>query len=77
MANRIAAKTKPFWTTSILNFSLLSSSMSVLLFENRLPKSNAYAKIRNVASFFWIGNIFFILLSTYLGNTGRNLDDSS
>ena len=47
--------------------------MFVLLFENMLPKSNAYANISIMASFFLIGNIFLILLSTYLENTGRNI----
>ena len=47
--------------------------MFVLLFENMLPKSNAYANIRIMVSFFWIGNIFFILLNTYLENTERNI----
>ena len=41
-----------FLTISILKFSFLSSSMFVLLFENMLPKSNAYANIRIIASFF-------------------------
>ena len=41
-----------FLTTSILKFSFLSSSMFALLFENMLPKSNAYANIRIIASFF-------------------------
>ena len=47
--------------------------MFVLLFENMLPKSNAYASITIIASFFWIGNIFLFLLSTYLENTVRNI----
>ena len=47
--------------------------MFVLLFENMLPKSNAYANVRIIVSFFRIGNIFLILLSTYLENTGRNI----
>ena len=47
--------------------------MFVLLFENMLPKSNAYANILIMTSFFWIGTIFFILLNTYLENTGRNI----
>ena len=67
----IAAKTKPFLTISILKFSFLSSFMFILLFEDMLPKSNPYGNIR-IASFFWIGNIFLVLLSTYLENTGKN-----
>ena len=51
-AYRMAAKTKPFLTTYNLKFSCLSSSMFVLLFENMLPKSNAYANIRIIALFF-------------------------
>ena len=65
----IAAKTKPFLTISILKFSFLSLSMFVLLFKNMLPKSNAYANIRIIVTFFWIP----ILLSTYLETTGRNI----
>ena len=57
-----------FLTISILNFSFLSSSMFVLLFEYMLPKSNAYANIRIIALFFGIGNIFLILLCTYRKN---------
>ena len=68
----IAAKIKPFLTISIQKFSFLCSSMFVLFLENILPKLNAYANIRIIALFFWIGNIFIILLSTYLENTGRN-----
>ena len=45
--------------------SLLSSSTFVLLFENMLPYWNHCLP-------FWIGNIFLVLLSTYLENTGRN-----
>ena len=41
-----------FLTTSILKFSFLISSMFALLFENKLPKSNAYANIRIIASLF-------------------------
>ena len=33
----------------------------------------AYGNIRIIASFFFFVNIFFILLSTYLENTGRNI----
>ena len=47
--------------------------MFVLLFENMLPKSNAYENIWFIALFFWIGNIFLILVSKYLENTGRNI----
>ena len=47
--------------------------MFVLLFKNMLPKSNAYANSRIIASFFSIGNLFFILLNTYLENNGRNI----
>ena len=46
--------------------------MLVLLFEKILPESNAYRNIRIIASFFRIVNIFFILISTYLENTGWN-----
>ena len=38
-----------------------------------LPYSNAYANIRIIAGFFWIGNIFINLLDTYLENTGTNI----
>ena len=61
-----------FLIISILNFSLLSSPMFVLLFENMLPKSNAYTNIGIIACFFLIGHIFIILLSAYLENTRRN-----
>ena len=44
--------------------------MFVLLFKDMLPQSNVYANIRIIACFF---NIFLILLSTYLENTGRNI----
>ena len=42
--------------------------MFVLLFENMLPKLNAYANIRIIALFFGIGNTLLILLSTYRKN---------
>ena len=47
--------------------------MFVLIFENMLAQSNSYANIRIIVYFFRIGNIFFILLSIYLENTGRNI----
>ena len=48
--------------------------MFVLLFENNmLASSDAYVNIRTIASLFWMGNIFLILLITYLENTGRDI----
>ena len=61
-----------FLIISILNVSFLSSPMFGLLFENMLPKWNAYANIGIIACFFWIGHVFIILLSAYLENTWRN-----
>ena len=52
ISNHCFSQAKPFLTTSILKYSFLSSSMFVLLFENRLPKSNAYANVRIIASIF-------------------------
>ena len=46
------SENQAFLTTSTQKFSFLSSSMFVLLFENMLPKSNAYANIRIIATFF-------------------------
>ena len=47
--------------------------MFVLLFKNMLPKLNAYANSPIVASFFSVGNLFLVLLNTYLENNGRNI----
>ena len=70
----IAGKNKPFLSISILKFSFLPSSMFALLFENMLPKSNAYTNFRIIASFFWIGNIFLVLLRTTVTRNGLSCD---
>ena len=71
-----------FLTISILKFSFLSTAMLILLFENMLPQSNAYANIRIIACFFWISSHYLLHCSNYseeqlaLLNTIRNIDMS-
>ena len=54
-----------FLTISILKFSFLSTAMLILLFENMLPQSNAYANIRIIACFFLISSHYLLHCSNY------------
>ena len=54
-----------FLTISILEFSFLSTSILILLFENMLPQSNAYANIRIIACFFLISSHYLLHCSNY------------
>ena len=54
-----------FLTISILEFSFLSTSILILLFENMLPQSNAYANIRIIACFFLISSHYLLYCSNY------------